>query len=182
LLVVVLKSRQDAKIVASAREKHPADLNNMEEHSKIPQNPSVSDSGDYFMRRLCVATLIVSGIISGIIDGSSLNAQESNLVYPTTRTVEQTDDFHGTNVPDPYRWLEDDVRTSKEVADWVTEQNKVTFGYLKSIPQREIYSEANDGTLELRKDRSAIQARWTLLLLSQRRTAESERAVSAGNA
>ena len=88
------------------------------------------------MRRLCAATLIVSGILSGIIDCSSLNAQESNLVYPTTRTVEQTDDFHGTKVPDPYRWLEDDVRTSKEVADWVTEQNKVTFGFLKSIPLR----------------------------------------------
>ncbi len=89
------------------------------------------------MHRLYVATLIVSGIISGFIVCSSLNAQESNLVYPTTRTVEQTDDFHGTKVPDPYRWLEDDVRTSKEVADWVTEQNKVTFGFLKSIPQRE---------------------------------------------
>ena len=89
------------------------------------------------MHRLCVATLIVSGTITGFIVCSSLNAQESNLVYPTTRTVEQTDDFHGTKVPDPYRWLEDDVRTSKEVADWVTEQNKVTFGFLKSIPQRE---------------------------------------------
>ena len=90
------------------------------------------------MRRLSAATLIVSGILSGLIDCSLSNAQESSLVYPTTRTVEQTDDFHGTKVPDPYRWLEDDVRTSKEVAEWVTEQNKVTFGFLKSIPQREI--------------------------------------------
>src|SRR5262249_40157175 len=35
------------------------------------------------------------------------------------------------------RWLEEDVRTSKEVADWVAEQNKVTFAYLKAIPERE---------------------------------------------
>ncbi len=66
----------------------------------------------------------------------SLNAQETNLVYPQTKTVEQVDDFHGTKVADPYRWLEDDVRTSTEVAAWVESQNKVTFDFLKSIPQR----------------------------------------------
>ncbi len=66
-----------------------------------------------------------------------LKAQEQNLVYPQTRTVEQVDDFHGTKVEDPYRWLEDDVRTSKDVADWVEAENKVTFDFLKSIPQRE---------------------------------------------
>ena len=64
-------------------------------------------------------------------------AQEKNIVYPETRTVDQTDDFHGIEIADPYRWLEDDVRTSKEVADWVEAQNQVTFGFLKSIPQRD---------------------------------------------
>jgi len=63
-------------------------------------------------------------------------AQESKLKYPTTRTVEQTDDYHGTKVADPYRWLEDDVRKSTEVAAWVAEQNKVTSAYLDSIPER----------------------------------------------
>lgn len=66
-----------------------------------------------------------------------LKAQEQNLVYPPTKTVEQVDDFHGTKVEDPYRWLEDDVRTSKDVADWVEAENKLTFDFLKSIPQRE---------------------------------------------
>lgn len=37
--------------------------------------------------------------------------------YPETRTVDQCDDFHGTKVADPYRWLED--QNSAEVADWV---------------------------------------------------------------
>lgn len=53
-----------------------------------------------------------------------------------TRTVDQIDDYHGTPVADPYRWLEDDVRTSTEVTDWVAAQNKVTFAFLESIPQR----------------------------------------------
>ena len=67
----------------------------------------------------------------------SLPAQEKNLVYPVTKTVDQVDDLHGTPVEDSYRWLEDDVRTNPEVASWVESQNKVTFNFLKSIPQRE---------------------------------------------
>src|SRR6185295_9707985 len=59
------------------------------------------------------------------------------IEYPKTKTVEQSDDYHGTKVADPYRWLENDVRTSPEVADWVTAENKVTFGYLAAIPERE---------------------------------------------
>ena len=63
-------------------------------------------------------------------------AQESKLKYPPTRKVDQIDDYHGTKVADPYRWLEDDVRKSTEVAEWVAEQNKVTTAYLESIPER----------------------------------------------
>src|SRR5687767_2102828 len=59
------------------------------------------------------------------------------LSYPTSNRVDHTDDYHGTIVPDPYRWLEDDARKSQEVAEWVAAQNDVTFTYLKSIPQRE---------------------------------------------
>ncbi len=60
----------------------------------------------------------------------------SSIVYAPTKTVEQIDDYHGTKVKDPYRWLENDVRQSPEVAAWVEAQNKVTFGYLESIPER----------------------------------------------
>ncbi|HZU35458.1 MAG TPA: prolyl oligopeptidase family serine peptidase, partial [Gemmataceae bacterium] len=56
--------------------------------------------------------------------------------YPPTRRVDQVDTYHGIRVPDPYRWLETDVRKSKAVADWVAAQNKVTFAYLESIPER----------------------------------------------
>ncbi|MEZ6127329.1 MAG: prolyl oligopeptidase family serine peptidase [Planctomycetaceae bacterium] len=68
---------------------------------------------------------------------SPLFAQDSNLVYPETKTVKQVDDYHGTKVDDPYRWLEDDVRESKDVAAWVVAQNKVTFDYLKKLPGRD---------------------------------------------
>lgn len=66
-----------------------------------------------------------------------LQAEDRPLQYPVTKTVDQVDDFHGTQVADPYRWLEDDVRESEDVANWVDTQNKVTFGYLKQLPQRD---------------------------------------------
>ena len=56
--------------------------------------------------------------------------------YPPTRTVEQIDDYHGTKVPDPYRWLENDVRVDADVAAWVAAQNRVTDVFLGSIPER----------------------------------------------
>jgi prolyl oligopeptidase len=64
-------------------------------------------------------------------------AEEQALKYPNTRKIEQVDDYHGTKVADPYRRLEDDVRKSKELADWVDAENKVTFAYLDTIPQRQ---------------------------------------------
>ncbi len=68
---------------------------------------------------------------------SAAVAQESNLVYPKTKTVDHVDEYHGVKVADPYRWLENDVRESPEVAEWVRTQNELTFTYLKSLPGRE---------------------------------------------
>ncbi|RMG42122.1 MAG: S9 family peptidase [Planctomycetota bacterium] len=59
------------------------------------------------------------------------------IEYPHTRRVDHVDVLHGVRVPDPYRWLEADVRESPEVAAWVEAQNRVTFAYLESIPERE---------------------------------------------
>ena len=54
--------------------------------------------------------------------------------YPETRKSDHTDEYFGTTVADPYRWLEDDL--SDETANWVKAQNKVTFDYLDYIPFR----------------------------------------------
>ncbi len=64
-------------------------------------------------------------------------AGDTPLKYPKTKRVDQVDDYHGTKVLDPYRWLEADVRESKDVAAWVEAENKVTNAYLETIPQRE---------------------------------------------
>lgn len=58
------------------------------------------------------------------------------LSYPDTKRQDVTDNYHGTEVADPYRWLEDDVRENPEVAEWVKAQNKVTNEYLNSMPER----------------------------------------------
>ena len=66
---------------------------------------------------------------------------ESGLVYPETAKVDVSDDYHGTIVADPYRWLEDDVRESEAVAAWVTEQNELTNAYLDTLPARDYFAE-----------------------------------------
>jgi prolyl oligopeptidase len=68
---------------------------------------------------------------------AAVAAEPTRLDYPKTQRGDQADDYHGTKVADPYRWLEDDVRKSKDVADWVEAENKVTFDFLKTIPERE---------------------------------------------
>ena len=59
---------------------------------------------------------------------------QTPLAYPTTRKADVVDNYHGTQVADPYRWLEDD--RSAETAAWVEAQNKVTEAYLGQIPER----------------------------------------------
>jgi prolyl oligopeptidase len=59
----------------------------------------------------------------------------AQIRYPETRKTDQVDDYFGTTIADPYRWLEDD--NSPETAKWVEAQNAVTFGFLEQIPSRE---------------------------------------------
>ncbi|MDW7691305.1 prolyl oligopeptidase family serine peptidase [Flammeovirgaceae bacterium SG7u.111] len=57
------------------------------------------------------------------------------MEYPKTKKIDQTDDFFGVQVTDPYRWLEQ--TDAPEVKEWVEAENKVTFSYLGKIPYRE---------------------------------------------
>jgi prolyl oligopeptidase len=59
----------------------------------------------------------------------------SQIKYPETKKVNQVDDYFGTKIADPYRWLEDD--NSAETKEWVKEENKITQDYLSAIPFRE---------------------------------------------
>ena len=71
--------------------------------------------------------------------GGSLMAEQPpvKLTYSETKKIDHVDELHGVKVSDPYRWLEDDVRQSKDVAAWVEAKNKETSGYLSTIPERE---------------------------------------------
>jgi prolyl oligopeptidase len=73
--------------------------------------------------------LTMSVIAATVVSPDGLS---QGLSYPKTKTQDQTDEYHGVKVADPYRWLEDD--RSEETAAWVKAQNEVTFGYLAKIP------------------------------------------------
>ena len=81
------------------------------------------------MKKLILTTIAMALLIS--CDGP----MKKKIEYPVTKKGDVVDTYFGTEVPDPYRWLEDD--RSEETAAWVKEQNKVTFGYLEAIPYRE---------------------------------------------
>ena len=78
------------------------------------------------------------------------------LSYPVTKAVEQVDNYHGTQVSDPYRWLED--TDAEDTKAWVTAQNELTFKVLNAIPGRD-----------------AIRARMTALWDFERTSAPGRR-------
>jgi len=58
----------------------------------------------------------------------------AKIHYPNTNKVDQIDDYHGTLISDPYRWLED--VDSPDTNEWVRQQNELTFSFLDKIPAR----------------------------------------------
>jgi len=81
---------------------------------------------------------------------------ETALAYPIARKADQTDDYFGTKVSDPYRWMED--VDSPELKTWIDAENELTQNYLAQIPVRE-----------------TMQRRLTELLNFERYTAPSRR-------
>ncbi len=78
-------------------------------------------------------SLAFAGLLCACVNAKSAPVN-SALVYPVTAKTNQVDDYHGTLVADPYRWLEDD--NSAATKAWVEAENKVTFGFLDTIPER----------------------------------------------
>jgi prolyl oligopeptidase len=76
---------------------------------------------------------LAAGVGVSLMSAAPGAAQEAP--YPETRRSDQVDDYHGTRVADPYRWLED--TDSPETRAWVEAQNRITGAHLSSIPQRE---------------------------------------------
>ena len=99
------------------------------------------------MRRSVFASLLLTSACATVAPPPSpiaetptqtnLVTQEPVLTYPASRRTSQVDPQFGVDVADPYRWLENDVRTDPEVKAWVDAQNVVTRGFLDTLPGRE---------------------------------------------
>ncbi|MAZ26862.1 MAG: S9 family peptidase [Cytophagaceae bacterium] len=86
------------------------------------------------MKRTLLLPLAAITLFS-CVDESKKTDTAMTVDYPKTKKVDTLDTYFGTDVPDPYRWLEND--RSPETEAWVKEENQVTFGYLDKIPYRE---------------------------------------------
>lgn len=84
------------------------------------------------MKNIIIATAAVCGLT---MNAQMTDNQKKGLQYPKTKKTDVKHTYFGTQVADPYHWLEDD--RSAETAEWVAAQNKVTFNYLEKIPYRE---------------------------------------------
>ncbi|MEM7085820.1 MAG: prolyl oligopeptidase family serine peptidase [Bacteroidota bacterium] len=84
------------------------------------------------MKKLIIPTMCALSLLACKTETSK---DPIAVTYHQTKKVDTVDTYFGTEVSDPYRWLEDDM--SKETGDWVKAQNEVTYGYLDTIPFRE---------------------------------------------
>ena len=81
-------------------------------------------------------------VISSVSAATPLPEPDTpTITYPETRRDDVVDTLFGQSIPDPYRWLEQDVRTDSDVADWVAAQNAVTDTHLESLPGRDVFRE-----------------------------------------
>ena len=74
-----------------------------------------------------------------LVSSTIVSVSHAQIKYPKTKKTDKVDSYFETKISDPYRWLEDD--RSAETAEWVKEQNQVTFGYLSTIPFRNAIKE-----------------------------------------
>ena len=85
---------------------------------------------------------LLLALFAALTIGTATLAQPVNgITYPETRRVDVVETQFGERIADPWRWLENDVRSDPEVADWVERQNAVTREYLDALPQRRWFAE-----------------------------------------
>lgn len=85
------------------------------------------------MKKIQLGLIILSAVF--MLDSCNQKKTIEPVQYPETKKCDTVDNYFGTAVPDPYRWLEDDY--SEETANWVKAQNQVTQNFLSQIPYRE---------------------------------------------
>lgn len=85
------------------------------------------------MKKWLTCAVVIAVLISCKQEGK--NEKDMAITYPVTKMVDTVDVYHGIEVADPYRWLEDD--RSDETGAWVKEQNNITQDFLNKIPYRD---------------------------------------------
>jgi len=87
---------------------------------------------------LIITALLTFGGFPAAQAQNSTSSGTQNMIkpikYPSARKSDQTDDYHGVTVADPYRWLED--LDSAETSAWVEAENRLSVGFLNEIPER----------------------------------------------
>jgi len=87
------------------------------------------------MKTYLLLSLLITSIFVSCKEQSTNKSKK--MTYPKTKKDSVVDNYFGTQVPDPYRWLEDD--RSEETKEWVKKQNALTFAYLEKIPFRQSF-------------------------------------------
>ena len=104
----------------------------LENLAKAQQKREKRKAVRLLVRDLCIA---VTAVVAAACESTTV----PNMTYPVTKKGDVVDDYFGTKVPDPYRWMED--LDSKETAEWVAAQNQVTFDYLGKLPMRDRFKQ-----------------------------------------
>jgi prolyl oligopeptidase len=92
------------------------------------------------MRHILPLTLIALAA-PALAQTSSPKTDMTAITYPATERGDTVDEQFGVKVADPYRWLENDVRTDPKVAAWVEAENKITDAYLATLPGRDVFKD-----------------------------------------
>jgi prolyl oligopeptidase len=87
------------------------------------------------VRHASIAAALLAACGATSATAQTCPAYGEPLTYPVAKKVDHTDNYHGTTIADPYRWLED--ANSADTQSWVEAENKVTQAYLSQIPQRD---------------------------------------------
>src|ERR1700712_879604 len=92
-------------------------------------------------RPLSALLLAVLSVLAVPLPVPASAETQTPMQYPETRRGDVAETLFGETLADPYRWLENDVRQDKEIADWVARENALTQGYLATLPERAWFAE-----------------------------------------